>query len=172
MRMPNNGSSGWELVVNRVGPTPFYERVLGRLRAGVSLEAARAEMNAFCTRVLQQQSPYERAYTEHSAWRMKMLQDKVAGSARRALLVLLVAGGFVLFIACANISNLLLARAAVRQREMAVRAAMGAGRIRILRQFVTESLLLAQPLEAWLACFSRRQRSGSWHAAGRKLYLD
>jgi putative ABC transport system permease protein len=143
MRTPNNGSSAWELVVNRVGPTPYYVCVLGRLRAGVSLEAARAEMNAFYTRVLQQQSPYERAYTEHSAWRMKMLQDKVAGSARRALLVLLVAGGFVLFIACANISNLLLARAAVRQREMAVRAAMGAGRIRIIRQFVTESLLLA-----------------------------
>lgn len=143
MRMPNRGSSAWELVVNQVGPTPYYVCVLGRLRADVSLEAARAEMNAFYTRVLLQQTPYERAYTWHRAWRMKTLQQKVAGSARRALLVLLFAGGFVLFIAWANISNLLLGRAAVRQREIALRVAVGAGRMRIVRQFVTESLLLA-----------------------------
>ncbi len=143
MRMPNGGSSAWELVVEQVGPAPYYVCVLGRLRAGISLEAARAEMNTFYTRTLRQQSPYERAYTWHSAWRMKTLQEKVAGSARRALLVLLFAGGFVLFIAWANISNLLLARAAVRQREIALRVAMGAGRMRIVRQFVTESLLLA-----------------------------
>ena len=143
MRMPNAGSSAWESVVKEVGPTPYYVSVIGRLRAGVSLEAARAEMNTFYTRVLQQQSPSERPYTWHRAWRMKMLQDKVAGGARRALLVLLVAGGFVLFIACANISNLLLARASTRQREIALRVAMGARRVRIARQFVTESLLLA-----------------------------
>ncbi len=143
IRMPNASSSAWESVVKEVGPTPYYVWVLGRLRSGVSLEATRAEMSTFYARVLQQQSPDERPYTWHRAWRMKMLQDKVAGGARRALLVLLVAGGFVLFIACANISNLLLARASIRQREIALRVAMGAGRVRIARQFVTESLLLA-----------------------------
>jgi hypothetical protein len=110
IRMPNAGSSAWESVVKEVGPTPYYVSVIGRLRAGVSLEAARAEMNTLYTRVLQQQSAAEQPYSWHRAWRMKMLQNKVAGGARRALLVLLVAGGFVLFIACANISNLLLAR--------------------------------------------------------------
>jgi putative ABC transport system permease protein len=143
MRMPNNGTSTWESVVRQVGPAPYYVCVLGRLRAGVSIEAARAEMSAFYARVLRQQSPAERPYTWHSAWRMKMLQDKIAGGARRALLVLLAAGAFVLLIACANISNLLLARASTRQREIALRVAVGAGRMRIARQFVTESLLLA-----------------------------
>jgi predicted permease len=143
MRMPNSSSSAWESVVKEAGPTPYYVWVLGRLRTGVSLDAARAEMSAFYSRVLQQQAPSERPYTRHRAWRMKMLQDKVAGGARRALLVLLVAGGLVLLIACANISNLLLACAAARQREIALRVALGAGRIRIARQFVTESLLLA-----------------------------
>ena len=143
MRMRNVSSSAWDSVVKVVGPTPYYVWVVGRLRVGVSLEAARAEMSTFYGRVLQQQSPAERPYTWHQAWRMKMLQVRVSGGARRALLILLVAGGFVLFIACANISNLLLARASTRQREIALRVAMGAGRMRIARQFATESLLFA-----------------------------
>ena len=161
MRMPNAGSSAWgSRSSRRLARRPTMFAVLGRLRAGVSLEAARAAMSTFYTSVWQQQSPDERPYTWHRAWRMKMLQDKVAGGARRALLVLLVAGAFVLFIACANISNLLLARASTRQREMALRVAMGAGRARFCGNLLPR-VCCSRRLAVLLDCSSRRQRSGS-----------
>jgi predicted permease len=112
-------------------------RVFVRLRDGVSLEQARAEMTAITARMEQQYPGTNRDMEVVS------LKEKVIGNVRPALLVLLGAVGFVLLIACANVAHMLLARSAARQKEIAVRSALGARRGRMLRQFLTESLLLA-----------------------------
>jgi predicted permease len=115
---------------------------IARLRDGVTVQQAQAEISAIAHRIHDSSPEQKNDYLNADA-AVIPLQDSITGNARPALLILLGAVAFLLLVACANVANLLLAQASVRERELSVRTALGAGRGRLVRQFLTESFVLS-----------------------------